>query len=64
MYEGRREEDRERNEQTNTETPGDSEPRSIPNRLAADLQIQYSHLVYTRSTVGCSNKPRETEGDV
>lgn len=53
----------ERNEKTNTETPGDSEPQSIPNQLAADLQIQYSHLVYTRSTVRCTqtNQGRQRE---
>lgn len=36
---------RERNGETDGEMPGDTEPQHIPNRLAADLQIQRPHLV-------------------
>lgn len=52
-------------EMTDTVMPGATEPQCIPNRLAADLQIQHSHLACARSNVRCAetNWGRQRKGD-
>ena len=55
----------ERKGETGGEMPGDTQPQRIPNRLAANLQTQHSHLVEARSTLRRTetNRGRQRKGD-